>query len=59
MGDLGAAVRFAWAVDGMLFAARQLASRVPSSLDEALDAVQALSKALDDIAELQPQPPPE
>jgi hypothetical protein len=46
-------------LDGMLFAARQLASRVPSSLDEALDAASALSKALDEIAELQRQTSPE
>jgi hypothetical protein len=42
-------------LDGMLFAARQLASRVPSSLDEALRTTSALSKALDEIAELQRQ----
>jgi hypothetical protein len=65
-------------LDGMLFAVRELASRVsrnlaaapeagdgpgssspvPSSLDEAIDAAVALSRALDDIAELQRQIPP-
>ena len=34
-------------------------STAPSSLDEALDAAAALSRALDDIAELQRQIPPE
>jgi len=46
-------------LDGMLFAAHQLASRVPSSLDEARDSASALSRALEDIAELQRQIPPE
>ncbi|HZO30578.1 MAG TPA: PAS domain-containing protein, partial [Chloroflexota bacterium] len=66
-------------LDGMLFAVRELASRVtwnltvapeagngqgpgstaPSSLDEALEAATALSRALDDMAELQRQFPPE
>jgi PAS domain S-box-containing protein len=66
-------------LDGMLFAIRELASRVtrdlaatseardvsapgssaPSSLDAALDAAAALSRALDDIAELRGQVPPE
>jgi PAS domain S-box-containing protein len=65
-------------LDGMLFAVRELASRVTRnltaapedgdaprsgltapSLDEALDAAAALSRALDDIADLQRQVPPE
>jgi PAS domain S-box-containing protein len=65
-------------LDGMLFAVRELASRVnrtlaapgtgdtprsgapgSSSLDEAIDAAAALSRALDDIAELRRLPRPD